>query len=267
MELDKIVLYIERNIKDVNEIGLLYGKMGIAIFFFHYARYSEDKRYEDIAMELVDTVLKNLTLQIPANYAYGLAGIGTGIEYLIQNKFIEEDGNDILTDIDTIVFKELIYQEKKDFSLEKGLCGLGKYFLYRIHKRKYWQEELITVKNRQNIIHLLDRLDSEKKITSLSQIEILYLLMQLYEINIFNMKVEKLIRFYLHEDVSDIRELISRINKIKHKKFDILKTNFSSIKFSTEIANTLNIYECIGRGFFSLTEKDVNNASWWDLIM
>ena len=40
------------NASFIDNPGLLNGKMGIAIFFYHYSRYTKNKIYEDYAGEL-----------------------------------------------------------------------------------------------------------------------------------------------------------------------------------------------------------------------
>lgn len=38
--------------------GLVHGKMGIAIFFFHYAQYTKNELFADYAMDLINSLLK-----------------------------------------------------------------------------------------------------------------------------------------------------------------------------------------------------------------
>ena len=64
--------------------GLLRGKTGFAVFFFHYARYTGDKSFEDYAMALMDSIRQQIRQKYITNYADGLAGIGVAIEYLEQ---------------------------------------------------------------------------------------------------------------------------------------------------------------------------------------
>lgn len=218
---------IQEMIPVTTDPGLLYGKMGMVIFFFHYARFSGQEEYEDIGMKLIESIFENIDRTTPANYASGLAGIGVGIEYLIQNKFIEGDGNEILEEVDGQIFNELIYREKIDCSLKDGLCGLGKYYWYRVNTRKSWKEEIITLRNRQNIIYLLDRLDLQKEYSAGNRLQILYLLTQLYALDIFNVKLEKLIRFYDPDYDGDIIVLRKKII------FETDKDNNNSFSAST----------------------------------
>ena len=48
--------------------GLVHGKMGIAIFFFHYAQYTNNMLFADYAMDLIDQILNQLHVNSPANY-------------------------------------------------------------------------------------------------------------------------------------------------------------------------------------------------------
>lgn len=112
-------------------LGLLTGKMGIAIFFVHYSKSSSEKMYEDIADELMDEIWEEIHKEIPLSLEAGLCGIGWGIEYLIQNGFVEGDSYEICEDVD----KKIMEKDPRritDYSTEKGLCGLMHYVLAHI---------------------------------------------------------------------------------------------------------------------------------------
>jgi len=66
------------------DVGLLNGKMGIALFFFHLARKTGISVYEEYAGELIDQICESLPRDMSVRYVDGLAGIGVGIEYLCQ---------------------------------------------------------------------------------------------------------------------------------------------------------------------------------------
>ena len=136
MESEKILKYIAESLMQqgitVSNPGLLHGKMGIVIFFFHYARYTGDPSFEDFAMELMDNIQEQIPQQPDHSYAHGLAGIGTGVEYLVQNNFLEADTNEILEDIDKYIFDVTIFSNHTGADLFTGLTGLGRYLLFRI---------------------------------------------------------------------------------------------------------------------------------------
>ncbi|NDV65747.1 hypothetical protein [Bacteroides sp. 224] len=86
--------------------GLLDGKMGIALFLYSYARYSNGKYYSDFADDLLDEILASAA-RIPTTFEDGLTGIGWAVNYLIKNKLVEGDPNEVLNDVDKRVFSHL----------------------------------------------------------------------------------------------------------------------------------------------------------------
>ena len=91
-----------------SDLGLYNGKMGMVIFFFHYARYTGNSLYEDFAEEFLNEILEKLHTETPISFKRGLAGIGWGMLYLIKQGFMEYN---------------LLYM--KDRSLETGAKGIG----------------------------------------------------------------------------------------------------------------------------------------------
>ena len=105
--------------------------MGIVIFFYHYNRYTDNKIFEDFAGELLDEIFEEINSNTPINFADGLTGIGWGIEYLLQNKFVNADSDEVLTEIDDTIFRNSHY---RPFLLDSGkdLFGYGLYYISRI---------------------------------------------------------------------------------------------------------------------------------------
>lgn len=115
----------------INNPGLFYGKMGLTIFFAHYNKYTSDRLYETIADELMEQVLEETHKGLSLGIGSGLSGIGWGIEYLIQNGFMEGDCVEICEEIDCKIM-ETDPRRLMDMSLEDGLEGLLNYVLAHI---------------------------------------------------------------------------------------------------------------------------------------
>ena len=120
-----------------NNQGLIRGKMGIALFYYHYARYMKNEFYNDLADELFDEILAEIS-RVPYDFENGLIGIGWAIDYLIKNEFIEGDSDDVLHDID----KRILSQIKVDFRY--SLLGQGIYLFSRLSTSKTKTSELTT---------------------------------------------------------------------------------------------------------------------------
>ncbi|MBW6537170.1 MAG: hypothetical protein K0B11_19335 [Mariniphaga sp.] len=228
------------NASFIDNLGLMHGKMGISIYFFHLARQTGNQIYEDYAGELIDEIYEEITANTPVDFENGLAGIGWGIEYLVQNGFIEADTDEVLEEFDNRIFKELIYNTPQDIGLLNGLVGIGAYFLKRIKNKASNDEKILTITNKQTLIHIIDELDrktqnipeiiseplsekspsvkpsnletheppNEKRQTTNHEPQttnklfdltwdypaLLWFFAELYEQNIFNFKVEKIIK-------------------------------------------------------------------------
>ena len=232
----KIINTLLLNASFIDNIGLMHGKMGISIFFFHLAKQTRNKIYEDYAGELIDEIYEEITLNTPVDFENGLAGIGWGIEYLAQNGFIEADTDEVLDEFDKKIFKELIYNTPQEIGISKGLTGLGAYFLKRVQNSAFNEEKIPTLTNKQCLIHLIDEL--ERRTKDISEIisepfkitnhesqtiknktfditwdypVLLWFLSELYNQKILNFKIEKIIQQLIEplSDYSNYPELLS----------------------------------------------------------
>lgn len=80
--------------------GLFNGRMGMVIFFFHYARYTANEWYENFAGEILDDIYEDITDDMPLGLTNGICGVGWGMLYLIQQGFVEGEVDEVLEMID-----------------------------------------------------------------------------------------------------------------------------------------------------------------------
>lgn len=128
--LERITRHLLLNGRFVQNNGLLNGKMGISIFFYKHARLSGKKVYSQYAGDLMDDIWSGTYLEYPLNFRDGLAGMAWGIEYLIQNKYVNAHSDDILEDLDRQLLERDV-RRISDISLETGLKGISYYVLCR----------------------------------------------------------------------------------------------------------------------------------------
>lgn len=148
----------------IENLGLFNGKMGISIAFFHLSRQTNNSLYENYAGELIDEIYEEINTTSPWNFEDGLAGIGWGIEYLVQNHFIEADTDEALFEIDNRL-TPYVYSFPSKFGINDGLLGVGFYFLSRVKQKVKESPQLIT--NKQLLIHIIDELDKRTNDISL----------------------------------------------------------------------------------------------------
>lgn len=113
-------------------IGLMHGKTGIAITFYHLSRHTGNPVFEEFAGELLDDVTQNLTTGTSSDFETGLAGIGWGIGYLISKGFIDAEADEILDEVDSQLFRRFLEAPPSNAGLLTGVAGTGFYFLQRV---------------------------------------------------------------------------------------------------------------------------------------
>ena len=114
----------------IKDIGLLHGKMGIALFFYHYAKHTGTTVYSDYADDLLDDIWKNLHNRLPDTFESGATGIIWGVEYMIQSGFVAGNSNAICADIDARIMQTDLRRMTPKF-IEKELEGFLHYVLIR----------------------------------------------------------------------------------------------------------------------------------------
>jgi lantibiotic modifying enzyme len=127
----KIVHHLMLKSLSIRDCGLFYGKMGIALFFYHYSKYTNNIVYSDFADDLLDEVWETAYNDLPVSFVSGIIGIAWSIEYLLQNSFVAGNSNEICEELDNRVMSLDVRRLNSEF-IEKELEGLLHYILTRI---------------------------------------------------------------------------------------------------------------------------------------
>lgn len=132
---EQALAYLTINGSFTGDLGLFHGRMGIILFFAHYARATQSKHYEDFAGYLLDELYEEIHNDLPVNLENGLCGIGWGIEYLVQQGVMEGDTDEILADIDRKVM-ELDPLRMTNLGFRRGLAGIAFYVIARLNANR-----------------------------------------------------------------------------------------------------------------------------------
>jgi len=255
-----------------SDIGLFYGNMGIAIFLFHYARFTGDQTYREKAVMMTNNCIREAIRQHSRyDYANGLAGVGTGVEYLIQNDFVKADANRVLKKFDKIVFRYTVYGKRNDAGLFTGYSGLGRYLLFRVAGQCNNDEHIGTLDNKMLLINITDIV--ERKYPSLNNQEIEDVLGFLYamdQANIYPAKIKRLIQQFTSGSASSNQEAKETVQK--QKKTETLycgKYNqlLSEIRENTPLRMAFGLCEGLaGIGLYILNKSNKQHKSWMQLL-
>jgi len=203
--LQRIANVLLLNASFIDNLGLLNGKMGIAIFFYQYARYTGNEVYERYAGELIDEIYEEISLATPIDFANGLTGIGWGIEYLVHKGFVEADTDEALREIDNSVYQSFIWSPLS-IQDQNSLFGFGFYCLARLKDSTSNDDNLETLKKKQLLIYLMDeceRLLTKETLFSEVQVprftlyqlnSLAWFVLQTHKLGLFPVKSDKLIQ-------------------------------------------------------------------------
>jgi len=225
--------------------GLVHGKMGIAVFFFHYAKHTGNELFADYAMDLISEMLNQLHVNSPADYERGLAGIGVGIDYLIRNDFLKVE-EDICEDFDSRMFRAVLYDPWLDFSQYSGLTGYGRYWMTRLHY------EAPSMQARKCLLHIVSQV--EEKLPNISDNE-------LHDVYCF-----------LHDlcqtqGFEKCKGLLAQFNpQPVIDKIDIARKQIVDLDKEKPPISTGLLTGYAGEGMLRLTAIEPSNISWMHLL-
>lgn len=137
----RIARHLIINSSYTDNLGLYNGKIGIIIFFAHFARYTQRKIYDNFAEKLLEEVYSEIHTETPINFRNGLCGIGWGMEYLLQNEFLEGNSNEVLAGIDAKIM-ERHPLSMSDKSFGTGAAGILFYVLTRLFSSKHNRNDI-----------------------------------------------------------------------------------------------------------------------------
>lgn len=181
---DKIANALLLSSSFIDNLGLLNGKLGISIYFFHLARYTNNKIFEKYAEELIDELCDEISVSTPLDFTDGLAGIGWGIEYLVQNNFIDANTDEVLLDFDNVLLE---LAEKQDMTIFNAI-STGFFFIKR-HRTsgnyQYILDKLVAFldTNKDSII-----VDAKVSLNVFDNMTIRYLLMLWFALELKSIK-------------------------------------------------------------------------------
>jgi len=188
--------------------GLLLGNTGLCILYYHISRQTHNSEYEKLADDMLDKAFSNLATSVPVYFENGLAGIGWGIEYLVQNGFAEGDTDEILEEVDNKVFKALIEENLTSFELGNGLAGYLFYLISRL-KDKPVPPSMAQRINKELLILTINKIDelaTAQFPTMVKEMQfdlfwrfpiMLYGLTEAFQLNIYNAKISSMVRQWL----------------------------------------------------------------------
>lgn len=185
----KIANMLTLHLDTIEDMGLLGGKMGAALFYYELSGYTGIATYDHIADGLLDEVLNGWEHIKSDGIEAGVPGIGWGINYLIRHSLIEAS-EDILEDLEAHLF----YQECLNLDAHFSALSPAVYLLskpgcrYQIGQYEKWVSELLNACR----YYCLNVYDNKKKPLDLIN-SMLYFLLELKKMDVHTWEASKLV--------------------------------------------------------------------------
>ena len=254
--LDIFVHHIAKESAQIPQIGLMNGKMGIAILLYQYGRYRNSSEIFDYADRLIDLVFQEIESGIENSFDKGLYGIIWGLCYLIKQGFVQVDEDVFDQVVTTVLCKESLYIfNGLDVELGKGLCLCNRFITDKYLKNNKWYQQI------------------EKLICRFH--DILILKYTTYILPVFPCKI--LIRFfYVCQKILEHGLFQSEINLLYEELPEIVRVSFKEEKALSEKYILASILDKIpmfdGCAYFNgppciKTLKDITNIYLTQLIL
>lgn len=117
--LQELIDYILLNTYKVKSNGLYNGKAGLSLSLFVASDYLQDERLEDKAFDLLQKSL--ITKSKDFSFENGWSGIGYALLYLIENKLLEADFDEIFGEQHEEIIKSYKNIDKEPIRLINSL--------------------------------------------------------------------------------------------------------------------------------------------------
>ncbi|HEY8898260.1 MAG TPA: hypothetical protein VIM79_25710 [Niastella sp.] len=142
----------------ITDIGL-NGKMGAAIFLYHYASCYNNAACVQVAGNLLEDVRSNIAEITSIDVRSGLIGIDAGLKYLYKNGFIDTAMSEMPAVADQRIYKALLdFPREHIHECFQSLLELGKYFMQDDRKRSMTTTGPFSDFNRKCVLHFIDLL-------------------------------------------------------------------------------------------------------------
>ncbi|MFA6275597.1 MAG: lanthionine synthetase C family protein [Pedobacter sp.] len=119
-------------------MGLLGGKLGIALFFMEYSRFRGSDEYLEKGVGLIEQVFSETAFEIDNfSFYYGMSGLGWLMEYCNEQGFLEADTSEIFKQNEEMLYKRMVFElSRGHYDFLVGGLGIFLYFLAKPESEK-----------------------------------------------------------------------------------------------------------------------------------
>lgn len=132
----KQLAFITKNsYEELEDIGVLGGLAGVALFQFYCAHYFDEDSYSETGVEIITRCMERINegYSFPS-YCNGIAGFGWTLQLLQNLDFIDIDLDELLTPFDDFLHQQMKLDFQNNYyDALHGALGYGIYFIKRFN--------------------------------------------------------------------------------------------------------------------------------------
>ncbi|KAA2218523.1 lanthionine synthetase C family protein [Maribacter flavus] len=230
--LSEISLIIEREYKSMQDVGILGGISGCALFQFYYAKFLDSDYHSNLGIDIVAYCIDKINdgYSFPS-YCSGIAGLGWAIQHLQNEGFVELDSDDLLSQFDGFLFERMKFDlMQHDLDFLHGAIGYGYFFLKRFLSTK---SDNLKVRYQDYLKELVNELNVQA-ISESNKLKWEYILDKKTK--------EKGYNFSLAHGMSSIINFLSRLVQFENFNEISKELIYGSVNYILEFENTNNSF-------------------------
>lgn len=137
INLNKVLIDINNDIdisyKSIDDIGLLSGKMGLALFKIYFSKKFKDAKAEKIGIQMIkESISKINNGYYYPTYCSGICGVAWTLDFLKKEELFEIDCDSLLINYDGFLLKKMYAElNVKNLDFLHGAIGYMYYFFNR----------------------------------------------------------------------------------------------------------------------------------------
>ncbi len=138
-KLAEISTVLKENYQHKDEMGVLSGRAGMALFQFNYARFLQDESHAEVGVEIISSVIEAINNGYDFHtFCGGIAGAAWTIDLLQEEDFIDLDCDELLSTLDGFLVQSIKHMQGDEnfYDFLHGVLGVGYYFLKRYTNTK-----------------------------------------------------------------------------------------------------------------------------------
>ncbi|WP_452600534.1 lanthionine synthetase C family protein [Pontimicrobium sp. MEBiC06410] len=134
-EIDEI---IKKEYRNENNIGVISGLSGMALFQFYYSKYLDTPDNANFGVTILGDIIEKINGGYNSSlFSNGIAGFGWFLDFLELNEFIDVESDGILEELDDYLLTAMNTNLKqKNYDLLYGAIGQACYFFNRYKNTK-----------------------------------------------------------------------------------------------------------------------------------